>query len=195
MRSHTFTPECIDQIRDLVEHGKSKAEISDVIGCTTSTLKTMCSRLGVSLRRPRNGAEERAKFGKAKGTRGQLRGGGIGQGRGRIAGEPVVIPPVKDAPTREQLQLSKRRAMPLSSEEAHNVYPIAWSLPPDRAAEFIHAVESALASYSTRGPGLAHRVAVALLPTYFVPPKPPREQLHVNIRLGANPTLFQSRLR
>jgi hypothetical protein len=50
---HTkFTPERIQQIRNLVERGKSREEIAELIGVTVGSLQVTCSRLGVSLRRP-----------------------------------------------------------------------------------------------------------------------------------------------
>lgn len=52
-RPTKFTPERIDQIRNLVERGKSREEIAEIVGCTAGTLAVMCSKLGVSLRRPR----------------------------------------------------------------------------------------------------------------------------------------------
>src|SRR5215831_16608623 len=48
-----FTPENVRQIINLVERGKSKGEIADIIGVTTGTLQVTCSKLGISLRRPR----------------------------------------------------------------------------------------------------------------------------------------------
>jgi hypothetical protein len=51
---HTrFTPENIRRITDLVERGISREEIAEVIGVTPGTLAVTCSRLKVSLRRPR----------------------------------------------------------------------------------------------------------------------------------------------
>ena len=47
-----FTPERIQQIKDLVERGKSREEIAELIGVTLGSLQVTCSRLGVSLRRP-----------------------------------------------------------------------------------------------------------------------------------------------
>jgi hypothetical protein len=47
-----FTPERIQQIRNLVERGKSREEIAELIGVTVGSLQVTCSRLGVSLRRP-----------------------------------------------------------------------------------------------------------------------------------------------
>jgi hypothetical protein len=47
-----FTPERIRQIRNLLERGKSREEIAELIGVTVDSLQVTCSRLGVSLRRP-----------------------------------------------------------------------------------------------------------------------------------------------
>jgi len=51
-RQTKFTPERIQQIRNLVERGKSREEIAELIGLTLGSLQVTCSRLGVSLRRP-----------------------------------------------------------------------------------------------------------------------------------------------
>jgi hypothetical protein len=52
-----FTPERVQQIRNLVERGKSREEIAELIGVTIGSLQVTCSRLGISLRRvrPHNG--------------------------------------------------------------------------------------------------------------------------------------------
>jgi len=47
-----FTPERIQQIRNLVEQGKSREEIAELIGVTVRSLKVTCSRLAISVRRP-----------------------------------------------------------------------------------------------------------------------------------------------
>ena len=46
-----FTPERLQQIRNLVERGKSREEIAELIGVTVGSLQVTCSRLGISLRR------------------------------------------------------------------------------------------------------------------------------------------------
>jgi hypothetical protein len=46
-----FTPERIQQIRNLIERGKSREEIAELIGVTVGSLQVTCSRLGISLRR------------------------------------------------------------------------------------------------------------------------------------------------
>jgi len=51
VRQSKFTPERIQQIINLVERGKSRDEIADLVGVTTATLQVTCSRLGISLRR------------------------------------------------------------------------------------------------------------------------------------------------
>jgi len=51
-RQTKFTPERIRQIRNLVERGKSREEIAELIGVTLGSLQVTCSKLGVSLRRP-----------------------------------------------------------------------------------------------------------------------------------------------
>jgi hypothetical protein len=51
-RQIKFTPERIQQIRNLVERGKSREEIAELIGVTVGSLQVTCSRLGLSLRRP-----------------------------------------------------------------------------------------------------------------------------------------------
>jgi hypothetical protein len=51
-RQTKFTPETIRQITNLVERGKSRDEIAEIIGVTPATLQVTCSRLKISLRRP-----------------------------------------------------------------------------------------------------------------------------------------------
>src|SRR5499433_120244 len=50
-RKIMFTPERIQQVRNLVERGKSREEIAELIGVTVGSLQVTCSRLGISLRR------------------------------------------------------------------------------------------------------------------------------------------------
>jgi hypothetical protein len=52
-RATKFTPEGIQQIRDLIARGQTCEAIAARIGVTVGTLKVTCSRLGISLRRPR----------------------------------------------------------------------------------------------------------------------------------------------
>ena len=53
VRQTKFTPERIRQIVNLVERGKSREEIAELVGVTVGTLQVTCSRFGISLRRPR----------------------------------------------------------------------------------------------------------------------------------------------
>jgi hypothetical protein len=50
-RQINFTPERLQQIRNLVERGKSREEIAELIGVTVGSLQVTCSRFGISLRR------------------------------------------------------------------------------------------------------------------------------------------------
>jgi len=60
-RQIKFTPERIEEIKKLVERGKSRKEIAELIGVTVGSLQVTCSRLGISLRRPNNGTQPRLK--------------------------------------------------------------------------------------------------------------------------------------
>jgi hypothetical protein len=53
-RASKFTPERVQQIKDLVARGVSCEEIASLVGVTVGTLKVTCSRLGISLRKPRS---------------------------------------------------------------------------------------------------------------------------------------------
>ena len=53
-RQKKFTPERIQQIKNLVERGTSREQIAELIGVTVGSLQVTCSRLGVSLRRRPN---------------------------------------------------------------------------------------------------------------------------------------------
>ena len=50
-RQGKFTPVTIRQITNLLERGKTKEEIAEIIGVTPGTLQVTCSKLGISLRR------------------------------------------------------------------------------------------------------------------------------------------------
>jgi hypothetical protein len=51
-RQTKFTPSTIQQITNLVDRGKSRDEIAEIVGVTPATLQVTCSRLKISLRRP-----------------------------------------------------------------------------------------------------------------------------------------------
>src|SRR5262245_54140013 len=53
-RSIKFTPERLQQIKNLVERGKSRDEIATILDVTVGSLQVTCSRLGISLRRPKS---------------------------------------------------------------------------------------------------------------------------------------------
>jgi hypothetical protein len=73
-----FTPEKLGQIRTLVESGKTRHEIADLLGVTVGSLQVTCSRLGISLRRiARRPADEIATS--ASGTTQRLKTVGVQQ--------------------------------------------------------------------------------------------------------------------
>ena len=45
-RQIKFTPERLQQVRNLVERGKSREEIAELIGVTVGSLQVTCSKLG-----------------------------------------------------------------------------------------------------------------------------------------------------
>lgn len=51
-QSSVFTPVVVQQIKNLVERGKSREEIAEILKTTPGSLSATCSKLGVSLRRP-----------------------------------------------------------------------------------------------------------------------------------------------
>ena len=53
-RTIKFTPERMEQIRNLVERGKTREEIAEMIGVTVNSLAVTCSKHGISLRRPKS---------------------------------------------------------------------------------------------------------------------------------------------
>jgi hypothetical protein len=53
-RSIRFTPERMQQIRNLVERGLSREQIAETIGTTLGSLQVTCSKYGISLRRPQS---------------------------------------------------------------------------------------------------------------------------------------------
>jgi Helix-turn-helix domain of resolvase len=50
-RTVKYTPERVEQIKNLVERGTSREQIAEIIGVTVGSLQVTCSRLGISLRR------------------------------------------------------------------------------------------------------------------------------------------------
>ena len=98
-RQKKFTPERIQQIKNLVGQGTSRERIADLIGVTVGSLQVTCSRLGVSLRRPNvnNGT------------------GLLGRNGARSNGIVVPLEPAKERPEEESRrpvkQAELRRAM------------------------------------------------------------------------------------
>src|SRR5262249_57502186 len=87
-----FTPERLQQIRNLIERGKGREEIAELIGVTVGTLQVTCSRLGISLRRPVFDAQA-----------GLLRRGGTNNGPTPSRDGGVPIPPTKEQPHKNSL--------------------------------------------------------------------------------------------
>ena len=52
-RPTKFTPERLQQVRNLVERGESREGIAEILDVTVGSLQVTCSRLGISLRRPK----------------------------------------------------------------------------------------------------------------------------------------------
>jgi hypothetical protein len=52
-RAIKFTPERLEQIKNLVERGMCREDIATTIGVTVGSLQVTCSRVGISLRRPK----------------------------------------------------------------------------------------------------------------------------------------------
>jgi len=88
-RQIKFTPERLQQIRNLVERGKSREEIAELVGATVGSLHVTCSRLGISLRRP-------VVFNNGMGL---LRRGGPHNGTSTYtASRRVGVPPISGQP-------------------------------------------------------------------------------------------------
>src|SRR5262249_23472377 len=50
-RAMKFTPQAIEQIKELIANGKSRDEVANLLGGTVGSLQVTCSRRGISLRR------------------------------------------------------------------------------------------------------------------------------------------------
>ena len=61
-----FTPERIEQIKNLVERGMSREQIAETIGSTVGSLAVTCSKHGISLRQP-SAKFDRPKIHKSEG--------------------------------------------------------------------------------------------------------------------------------
>jgi hypothetical protein len=52
-RASKFTPQAIEKIKEMVAQGLNREEIAQLLDVTVGSLQVTCSRLGISLRRPR----------------------------------------------------------------------------------------------------------------------------------------------
>jgi hypothetical protein len=102
-RPTKFTPERLRQITNLVERGKTREEIAEIIGVTTGTLQVTCSKLGISLRRPRFDTET-----------GLLR---LGQSRSHTA-----APPIQTSSHRESMMTEHRRMKAICASITFNPF-------------------------------------------------------------------------
>jgi hypothetical protein len=87
-RKIKFTPERLQQVRYLVERGKSRQEIAELIGVTVGSLQVTCSRLGISLRRVDTGMALLRRSGPHSNTRTSTYTPSGG----------VPLPPIKEQP-------------------------------------------------------------------------------------------------
>ena len=54
-RTHKFTPQNIEKIKEMLAQGLSREEIARLLDVTVGSLQVTCSRLGISLRRSNRG--------------------------------------------------------------------------------------------------------------------------------------------
>src|SRR5262245_65493992 len=52
-RASKFTSQAIEKIKEMVAQGVNREEIAQLLDVTVGSLQVTCSRLGISLRRPR----------------------------------------------------------------------------------------------------------------------------------------------
>jgi hypothetical protein len=71
--------------------------------------------------------------------------------------------------------------MSLSAVEFDAILHLVSPLPPVLRDEFLSVLDRALDGCE-RGPGIAHRTAVRLLPGYYKPPEPSAGPSHYNVR-------------
>lgn len=60
-RTIKFTPERMEQIRNLLERGLNREQIAELIGVTVGSLAVTCSRHGISLRTRRDAPSQSIK--------------------------------------------------------------------------------------------------------------------------------------
>jgi hypothetical protein len=87
-----FTPERIEQIKNLVERGKSREEIAELLDVTVGSLQVTCSRLGISLRRVTLKSRPPARYGNQRGFRGGVSSQPITEQGSQLAGQATTQP-------------------------------------------------------------------------------------------------------
>jgi hypothetical protein len=60
--------------------------------------------------------------------------------------------------------------MSLLPDELSEVLPLCFPLPREAREPFLAAIENALRAHPVHGPGLVHRLARDLQPSFFTPP-------------------------
>jgi hypothetical protein len=140
-RTIKFTPERMEQIKNLVERGIGREEIAQIIGVTVGSLQVTCSRAGISLRRPRDDSDMMARP-TAKTT----------DGNGRRTGLPAM-PEVKVSPTMSASQAKATLILRLETTGSSRESQV--SLPLDLIGELAVVAEF-------RGVRLADLIAEAL---------------------------------
>ena len=94
-KSTKFTPERLQQIMNLVERGKSRDEIAEIIGVTPGTLQVTCAKLKISLRRPKIG--NGLYFRRKRPPLSDHGGHGVSDLRGRVPSQASGGPSLPDA--------------------------------------------------------------------------------------------------
>jgi hypothetical protein len=129
-RQTKFTPANIRQIINLLERGRSKVEIAEIIGVTPATLQVTCSKLGISLRRP------------------AVDGAGVLRQR-RPPPQSGTIPNVRE--------LNQETVQPASRDERIHAAPEAASVDEDHTIVRLHARQRLTESTGSNGVALAIR--------------------------------------
>ena len=92
-----FTPERIEQIKNLIERGKTREEIAELLDVTVGSLQVTCSRLGISLRRVAFKSPP-GRYGNKRGFRGGVSSQPVTEqtsqpvGQAQIATHPRTLP-------------------------------------------------------------------------------------------------------
>jgi hypothetical protein len=113
-RSVKFTPERMEQIKNLVERGKNRDEIAEIIGCTVGSLQVTCSKAGISLRRLREDTVPVRRI--------ATPGDGHGRGVPPMPSRPQAAPVMSESQAKATLIL--RLEMTGRSREAQVLLPL-----------------------------------------------------------------------